>query len=68
MDISKAEQSAILYNQDQYRLQKIRQEENQTKDYQQKIDLRNYERTNMERVRRNIRLDLDKGRQVDLEC
>ena len=46
----------------------IRQEENQTKDYQQKIDLRNYERTNMERVRRNIRLDSDKGRQVDLEC
>jgi hypothetical protein len=68
MNISRAEQSAIQYNQEQYRLQKIRQEENQIKDYQQKIDLRNLERTNMERVRRNIRLDSDKGRQVDLEC
>jgi hypothetical protein len=68
MNISRAEQSNIRYNQEQYRLQQARMEEKQTKDYQKVIEQHNYERVIADRVRRNLRLDLDKGRNVDIEC
>jgi hypothetical protein len=68
MNISRAEQSNIRYNQEQYRLQQARMEEKQTKDYQKVIEQRNYERVIADRVRRNLRLDLDKGRNIDIEC
>jgi hypothetical protein len=68
MNISRAEQSAIRYTQEQYRVQQTRLEEKQTKDYQKIVEQRNYDRTIADRVRRNIRLDLDKGRNVDIEC
>jgi hypothetical protein len=68
MNISRAEQSNIRYNQEQYRLQQARIEEKQTKDYQKVIEQRNYERVIADRVRRNLRLDLDKGRNIDIEC
>ena len=68
MNISRAEQSNIRYSQEQYRLQQTQAKDLQNK-YQQKIvDQRSYERLIAERVSRNIRLDLDKGRNVDIEC
>jgi hypothetical protein len=68
MDISRAEQSVIKYNQEQYRLEQIRLEKQQTEDYAKKIEERRLDQIIADRVRRNLRLDLDKGRNIDLEC
>jgi hypothetical protein len=68
MEISRTEQSIIKYNAEQYRLQQIRVEDNRARDYVKVIERRNYERENAERVSRNIRLDLEKGRNIDIEC
>ncbi len=37
-------------------------------DYAKKIEERRLEQVIAERVSRNLRLDLDKGRHIDLEC
>ena len=63
MEISRAEQSVIRYNQEQYRLEKQRQQ-----DYSKKVEERRLEQIIAERVSRNLRLDLDKGRNIDIEC
>jgi hypothetical protein len=63
MNISRAEQSVIKYNLEQHRLEKQR-----TEDYTKKIEERRLDRIIAERVSRNLRLDLDKGRHIDLEC
>jgi hypothetical protein len=68
MEISRAEQSVIRYNQEQYRVQQTQIEQKQIKDYQKVVEQRNYERIIADRVRRNLRLDLDKGRNIDIEC
>jgi hypothetical protein len=68
MEISRAEQSIIKYNAEQYRLQQIRVEDNRARDYAKIIERRNREREIAERVSRNICLDLDKGRNIDIEC
>ena len=68
MEISRTEQSIIKYNAEQYRLLQIRVEDNRAQDYVKVIERRNYERENAERVARNIRLDLEKGRNIDIEC
>ncbi len=68
MEISRTEQSIIKYNTEQYRLQQIRVEDNRARDYVKLVERRNYERENAERVARNIRLDLEKGRNIDIEC
>lgn len=68
MEISRAEQSIIKYNAEQYRMQQVRLEQNRAQDYTKVVERRNYEREMAERVSRNIRLDLDKGRNVDIEC
>jgi hypothetical protein len=68
MEISRAEQSIIKYNQEQYRLDQARLEKQREQDYSKKIEERRLEQVIAERVSRNLRLDLDKGRHIDLEC
>ena len=68
MEISRAEQSIIKYNQEQYRLDQTRLEKQREQDYSKKIEERRVEQVIAERVSRNLRLDLDKGRHIDLEC
>ena len=68
MQISRAEQSVIKYNQEQYRLDQARLEKQRTDDYAKKIEERRLDQIIADRVQRNLRLDLDKGRHIDLEC
>lgn len=68
MNISRAEQSVIKYNQEQYRLDQSRLEKQREQDYAKKIEERRFDQVIAERVQRNIRLDLDKGRNIDIEC
>jgi hypothetical protein len=67
MNISRAEQSVIKYNQEQYRLDQARLEKQRTEDYAKKIEERRVDQIIAERVSRNLRLDLDKGRHIDIE-
>jgi hypothetical protein len=67
MNISRAEQSIIKYNQEQYRLDQTRLEKQRTEDYAEKIQDRRLDQIIADRVRRNLRLDLDKGRHIDIE-
>ena len=63
MNISRTEQLRIReYNLEQVNLQKKRDE-----DYRKVIERRRFEDIVAERVARNIRLDLDKGRHIDAE-
>jgi hypothetical protein len=68
MEISRSEQSAIKYNLEQYRLDQIRLEKQRAEDYSKKIEERRLEQVIADRVSRNLRLDLDKGRNIDIEC
>jgi hypothetical protein len=67
MEISRAEQSVIKYNQEQYRLDQARLEKHREQDYSKKIEERRLDQIIAERVARNIRLDSDKGRHIDIE-
>ena len=66
MNISRAEQSVIKYNQEQYRLDQARLEKQQTEEYAKKIEERRVDQMIAERVSRNFRLDLDKGRHIEI--
>jgi hypothetical protein len=68
MQISRAEQSAIKYNLEQYQLDRARLERQRSEDYSRVIEQRRFEQIIADRVRRNLRLDLDKGRHIDIEC
>jgi hypothetical protein len=68
MEISRAEQSVIKYNLEQYRLDQTRMEKQRETDYANKIEERRLDQVIADRVSRNLRLDLDKGRHIDLEC
>jgi hypothetical protein len=68
MQISRAEQSVIKYNLEQHRLDQARMEKQREQDYAKKIEERRVEQLIAERVSRNLRLDLDKGRNIDIEC
>jgi hypothetical protein len=68
MEISRAEQSIIKYNLEQYRVDQTRLEKQRTDDYAKKIEEHRLEQIITERVSRNLRLDLDKGRNIDIEC
>jgi hypothetical protein len=64
MDISKIQQLQIReYNLEQVRLQKKRED-----DYRKVIEKRNFDQIVADRVERNIRLDLDKGHNIDIDC
>jgi hypothetical protein len=63
MNISKIEQRQIRdYNLEQVNIQKKRED-----DYRKVVERRNFEQIIAERVSRNLRLDLDKGRNIDVE-
>jgi len=66
MRVSKTEYSITKYNQQQYELSQIRLEKQRTEDYAKKIDERRFDQIIAERVRRNIRLHLDKGQYIDI--
>ena len=68
MDISRAEQSIIKYNLEQYRVDQARMDKQREQDYAKQIEERRLDRIIAERVSRNLRLDLDKGRNIDIEC
>jgi hypothetical protein len=68
MQISRAEQSVIKYNLEQYRLDQTRMDKQREQDYSKKIEERRLDQIIAERVSRNLRLDLDKGRHIDIEC
>jgi hypothetical protein len=68
MQISRAEQSVIKHNLEQYRLDQVRMEKQRTEEYAKKIEERRIDQMIAERVSRNLRLDLDKGRHIDIEC
>jgi len=68
MQISRAEQSVIKYNQEQYRLDQSRLEKQRSEDYSKVIEQRRFEQIIADRVSRNLRLDLNKGRHIDIEC
>jgi hypothetical protein len=68
MQISRAEQSVIKYNLEQYQLDRTRLERQRAEDYSKVIEQRRFEQIIADRVRRNLRLDLDKGRNIDIEC
>jgi len=63
MNISRTDQIRIReYNLEQVNLQRKRED-----DYRKVIEKRNFDQIIAERVARNIRLDSDKGRHVDIE-
>ena len=68
MEISRAEQSIIKYNLEQYRLDQARMDKQQIENYAKQIEERRLDQIIADRVSRNLRLDLDKGRHIDLEC
>jgi hypothetical protein len=68
MQISRAEQNVIKYNLEQYRLDQTRMDRQREQDYSKKIEERRLDQIIAERVSRNLRLDLDKGRHIDIEC
>lgn len=64
MNISKAAECQIReYNLEQVNLQKKREE-----DYRKVVEKRNFDQLVADRVARNIRLGLDKGHNIDIEC
>ena len=67
MEISRAEQSVIKYNLEQHRVDQARMEKQREQDYSKQIERRRLDQIIAERVARNLRLDLDKGRHIDIE-
>ena len=55
-------------NQELDRLQRSQQQERREDDYRKLVEKRNFDRIVAERIARNIRLGLDKGQNIDLEC
>ncbi len=64
MQISRAEQAQIK----RYNLEQIRLQEKREDDYRKLVEKRKFDEIVAERIARNIRLDLDKGRSIDIEC
>jgi hypothetical protein len=50
-----------------YHAQKLRLRDREDEDYRARIEDKAFEKIIVERVRRNLRLDLDKGTNIDLE-
>lgn len=63
MQISRTHQALIRYNVEQQNLQTKRDE-----DYRKLVEKRKFDEIVAERIARNIRLDLDKGRNIDIDC
>jgi hypothetical protein len=64
MNISRADELRIReYNLEQRQLQNKRDE-----DYRKVVEKRRLDEIVADRVSRNLRLDLDKGRSIDIDC
>jgi len=50
-----------------YTAQKLRLRDREDEDYRARVEAKVFEKIIVDRVRRNLRLDLDKGTNVDLE-
>lgn len=50
-----------------YTAQKLRLRDREDEDYRARVEAKVFERIIVDRVRRNLRLDLDKGTNVDLD-
>jgi hypothetical protein len=50
-----------------YQAQKMRLRNREDEDYRAKIEDKAFEKIIVDRVRRNLRLDLDKGTNIDIE-
>ena len=63
MNVSRIDHNLQVHRQERIQLQDRREE-----DYRKVVEKRNVDRIIAERVARNIRLGLDKGRHIDVEC
>ncbi len=63
MQISRIQQHQIQ----QYNLEQVQLQQKREQDYRKVVEQRKFEEIVAERVARNIRLDLDKGRHIDAE-
>jgi hypothetical protein len=59
--------SRIDHNLQAHRQERIQLQDRREEDYRQVIEKRNFDRIIAERVARNVRLDSDKGRHIDVE-
>jgi hypothetical protein len=64
MQITRAEQAQIKQHNYEQRVMQDKRDE----DYRKLLEKRSVEQIIAERVSRNIRMDLDKGRNIDIEC
>jgi hypothetical protein len=62
MNVSRIDHNLQAHRQERLQLQDRREE-----DYRQVVEKRNFDRIIAERVARNVRLDSDKGRHIDVE-
>ena len=62
MNVSRIDHNLQVHRQERIQLQDRREE-----DYRKMVEKRNFDRIIAERVARNIRLGLDKGRHIDVE-
>ena len=60
--------SITTYNLQLDRIQRTQLQDKRDEDYRKVVERRNFDRIIAERVSRNIRLGLDKGRNIDVEC
>jgi hypothetical protein len=58
----------IDHNLQAHRQERIQLQDRREEDYRQVVEKRNFDRIIAERVARNVRLDSDKGRHIDVEC
>ena len=63
MNVSRIDHNLQVHRQERIQLQDLREE-----DYRKVGEKRNFDRIIAERVARNVRLDSDKGRHIDVEC
>ena len=59
--------SRIDHNLQAHRQERIQLQDRREEDYRKVVEKRNFDRIIAERVARNIRLGLDKGRHIDVE-
>jgi len=62
MNVSRIDHNLQAHRQERLQLQDRREE-----DYRQVVEKRNFDRIIADRVARNVRLDSDKGRHIDVE-
>ena len=60
--------SITTYNLQLDRMQRTQLQDKRDEDYRKVVERRNFDKIIAERVSRNIRLGLDKGRNIDVEC